>query len=443
MKRKRKLGCLGIIVIVVIVMTLLAFGGSFLLSIILKEEAKKEGILTETVENQADTERRQDAPETGWEEEPETAWEEEPETETEETQPETAPEQEGIPEEELSGKFYYEKLSPEEQAAYRVIAAGMRERQDEIRVDYPDGKRASELFQQILLDFPEIFWCSGATEYITYPEPDSYVIINPDYLYDREETEQKKAEVEAVAQECLAGISEDAGDYDKILYVFEYLVNTVDYDMTVDNNQYIYSALVDKRSVCAGYSRATQYLLERLGVFCTYVTGTAQSPLTGNDGHAWNLVLCDGDYYYVDTTWGDPVFTGEEEDGRENNISYDYLCCNDEELFKTHTPDPSLELPKCTKMDANYYVVNGMYYTEYDSESIFDVMLADIREGKEQSVFKFADSNIYGQAHEDIFGNLMERAMQEVIKQYQLQQGFYRYVDDDRLNKITIYWEYE
>ena len=80
---------------------------------------------------------------------------------------------------------------------------------------------------------------------------------------------------------------------------------------------------------------------------------------------------------------------------------------------------------------------------EYDSESIFDVMIADIHEGKEQSIFKFADSNVYRQAHEDIFGNLMERTMQEVMEEYQLQQGFYQYVDDDRLNKITIYWEYE
>ena len=178
-------------------------------------------------------------------------------------------------------------------------------------------------------------------------------------------------------------------------------------------------------------------------MFCTYVCGKVESPLTGNSDHAWNLVLCDGDYYYVDTTWGDPVFMGGTEEGQENNICYDYLCCSDEELFKTHTPDPDLKLPKCTKMDANYYVVNGMYYTEYDSESIFDVMIADIHEGKEQSIFKFADSNVYRQAHEDIFGNLMERTMQEVMEEYQLQQGFYQYVDDDRLNKITIYWEYE
>lgn len=269
------------------------------------------------------------------------------------------------------------------------------------------------------------------------------MLFAPTYLYDEAERVRRQEEIATAVQQCLAGIAGDADEYSRIQYVFEYLVDTVDYDLEAEDNQNIYSALVSRRSVCAGYARATQYLLEKLGVFCTYVCGKTESPLTGNGDHAWNLVLCDGDYYYVDTTWGDPLFTGGTEEGRENNICYDYLCCSDEELFKTHTPDPDLELPRCTKMDANYYVVNGMYYTEYDSESIFNVMLADIREGKEQSIFKFADSNIYGQAHEDIFGNLMERVMHEEMEQHQLLQRFYKYADDERLNKITIYWEYE
>ncbi len=76
----------------------------------------------------------------------------------------------------------------------------------------------------------------------------------------------------------------------------------------------------------------------------------------------------DGDYYYVDTTWGDPVLQAEEggEASILGHISYDYMCCSEEQLLKTHTPDATAALPECTKMDANYYVVNGMYYETYD-----------------------------------------------------------------------------
>ena len=90
----------------------------------------------------------------------------------------------------------------------------------------------------------------------------------------------------------LAGLDADADEYQKILYVYERIVDEVDYDESAPDNQNIYSIFVNRQSVCAGYSKATQYLLEQLGVFCTYVTGKT----TEGGNHAWNLVKCNGDY---------------------------------------------------------------------------------------------------------------------------------------------------
>lgn len=160
MRQKRKSGCLGAIVVMVIMICLVVLAGRFLLTKVLKKKTEKD----------------------------------------EEAQWETVSEQkEGLMAEELSGKFYYAKLSVEEQEAYRGIAAGVKERADEIRVNYSDGNEANELFQYILLDFPEIFWCEGGVESTAYQEAEPYVILKPAYLYDMEETEQKKTEVEAAA----------------------------------------------------------------------------------------------------------------------------------------------------------------------------------------------------------------------------------------------------
>ena len=63
-----------------------------------------------------------------------------------------------------------------------------------------------------------------------------------------------------------------------------------------------------KQAVCAGYAGAAQYLLEYLNVPCIYVEGkTAGS----TEGHAWNIITLEGEYYYFDATNGDqPEFLG-------------------------------------------------------------------------------------------------------------------------------------
>lgn len=344
-------------------------------------------------------------------------------------------------EEGLGGKYYYQQIGAEEQAIYQEILQGIKENVDEIYTHGSDADRTIQLFQYVLKDYPDIFWCDGTATATAYEEEESYTILRPDYIYNNEEKTVMKEEIEDAVLDCLSGISAEESEYQKILYVYEYIVNTVDYDQEASDNQNIYSVFAHHRSVCAGYSKATQYLLEKLGVFCTYVTGTT----TGGQSHAWNLVRCNGEYYYVDTTWGDPVFQAAEgeEVNQLQNISYDYMCCDDTELLKNHTPDNDVVLPSCTRMDCNYYVMNGMYYDSYDGEIILQKMNDIISSKGNPVVLKFNDSGVYGQAHDDIFQNIIHKAAQNLASWYGLTEVKYQYMDEPELNKITIYWQYE
>ena len=213
-----------------------------------------------------------------------------------------------ISEEETVQKFYYQQLEEEERLVYREILDGIRENGKEIYVHTSDAERANAIFQYILKDYPEIFWCDGTITATSYEGEEAYTVLQPTYSYSEMAKGIMEEEMASAIEECLVQVPEESSEYQKILYVYEYIVNTVDYDMAAPDNQNIYSVFKHQRSVCAGYSKAAQYLLERLGVFCTYVTGTTS---TGQN-HAWNLVKCDGDYYYVDVTWGDPVFQEAE-----------------------------------------------------------------------------------------------------------------------------------
>ena len=201
-----------------------------------------------------------------------------------------------VPAGEVEEKFYYQTLNEEEKRVYETILQGIRENQKGINVPMTEAKRVNQIFQFVLNDFPDIFWCSGAAETTAYQIPEGgYAQICPEYTYEGETKEQMQRKINAETEAFLEQVQEiqSASEYDRIKYVYEYVIRTVDYVADARDSQNLFSALVGKESVCAGYARETQYLLEKLGVFCTYVTGT-----TRGQPHAWNLVRCEGNYYY-------------------------------------------------------------------------------------------------------------------------------------------------
>ena len=311
---------------------------------------------------------------------------------------------------EMDGKFYYQQLSEEEQTVYQELLQGLLEHVEQIHVHSQKPERVNELLVYVLNDYPEIFWSDGTASSTAYSGLQNYTSVMPGYLYTKEECEKKKTQIDMEVSECLSGISENASDYEKILYDYEYIVNQVDYDDAAEDNQNICSVFIGKKSVCAGYSKAMQYLMEKQGLFCTYVTGE--------------------------------VTENVMDDEIRDNISYDYMLCDDDELFRTHTPDLEVELPDCTKMDLNYYVVNGMYYTEYDGQTALKVMNQVISARETKVVLKYSDESVYKTAKEDILNNEVKRAAQNLAQWYHLTEVSYSYIDDKKMNKITIFWKY-
>ena len=348
-----------------------------------------------------------------------------------------------VPAGEVEEKFYYQTLNEEEKRVYETILQGIRENQKGIDVPMTEAKRVNQIFQFVLNDFPDIFWCSGAAETTAYQIPEGgYAQICPEYTYEGETKEQMQRKINAETKAFLEQVQEiqSASEYDRIKYVYEYVIRTVDYVADASDSQNLFSALVGKESVCAGYARETQYLLEKLGVFCTYVTGT-----TRGQPHAWNLVRCEGNYYYVDTTWGDPVFLQSDpsEISEAQQIQYDYLCCNEEEPFRTHELDGEVPMPSCTSLQDNYYVREGCYYQRFDKERMRKQLNTEISAGKEVSVFKFSGKAAYEESREILLNNLIREGASNLAAWYQLSSARYSYQDDEVLYKITVYWQYE
>ncbi len=101
-------------------------------------------------------------------------------------------------------------------------------------------------------------------------------------------------------------------DYDKILFIHDFLLNNVEYDSTYNNigTYGIYGALIEKKSVCEGYAKAFKYLANAAGIECEIMQGMATNSKGETENHAWNCVKLGNTWYEIDCTWDDPIIIG-------------------------------------------------------------------------------------------------------------------------------------
>lgn len=340
--------------------------------------------------------------------------------------------------EEVEGDFYYQQLSEADQTVYRELLQGVQGMKECILLHAGRDDQPARVYEYLLYDRPELFWCDGSSRMTVY---DSYTEFYPGYTCTAQVREQRQAEIDAAAEACISGTDAGASEYERIKYVFEYIVNTVDYDENAPDNQNIYSALVGKSSVCAGYSRAAQYLLGKLGIEAVYVVGSVE----GQGAHAWNIVCCDGRYYQMDVTFADPVFYSAESGEKlpENVINYDFLCCTDQEIAADHVQSSEVPYPVCDRDDLNYYRLNGMYYDSFDAQILLSDMNSSIYAGEEMFVCKFSDADVYGRARDALVNDLFPKAAQNLASAYGLSSVKYTYVEDGVHCKVTVFWNYE
>lgn len=324
-----------------------------------------------------------------------------------------------------AGHYAYDCLSEAEQAWYRDIADTLGHMEKDRHLS-EDGLLAGldetcidAIFQCVMNDHPEIFYVDGYY-YNQYTRGNRVVAIvfSGSYSMDQEEARARLEKIEVSAEYLATRIPEDAPDYDKVKYVYDTLIQNTEYDLESSDNQNIYSVFVNHSSVCQGYAKGTQYLLQKMGIECALVQGTVDT----GEAHAWNLVKVDGNYYYVDTTWGDASYQmmgGNTGESRESSINYDYLCVTTGQLLRTHTLGGCVPMPECTHLEANYYVRENALFTVYDREQLAALFARAAEEQKADVTVKCADSGCFQEMkrmlveEQEIF-DYMENGGQEV-----------------------------
>ena len=225
---------------------------------------------------------------------------------------------------------YYAMLDAKGQHLYRQIFANANAFNGAfVPVEAVPVSEIKNVIMAVYNDHPELFWLNTAFV-CKYDKNKICAELELEFNITQEDFPETSTQFYNTVNTMLSQV-QNLSDYEKEKRVHDLLIDMITYDKGADMNQSAYSALVEGKSVCAGYARAYQYLMQRLGIPCYYCTGFA-----GED-HAWNIVALDDGYYNVDVTWDDTP-------GGE----YDYFNKNDQDYADTHVRrDLSVNLPKC------------------------------------------------------------------------------------------------
>ena len=264
-----------------------------------------------------------------------------------------------------SGKFYYEQLNETQKILYNglqenkdylpsgtyIIKYGdifnnILERDGGIETLQSDYQSAIEAFTH---DNPDLFYLNVGklylnietikklwnTTYNVYIAPKEGTTYFEDQYTTEAQVRNALIQIEQIRDYVLSKLKNNT--YKNIKIIHDYLVNNIEYDQTYSKpwTYNIYGALVEKECVCDGYARAFKYLANSAGIDCELVQGIATNSSGKTEAHAWNAVMIENKWYYVDVTWDDPIVIGNGY--LLDSYHYKYFLKGARSFLKDHT----------------------------------------------------------------------------------------------------------
>ena len=174
-------------------------------------------------------------------------------------------------------------------------------------IEFSDAVR-DDVSDYIFNRRPDLFNVTGAIRFSFYSSG-RLAEVYFQYACSPAEYAARLKKAEAAADKLLSGIAGNPAlsDVQKALLIHDRLAVHCEYDTAVyegrpagENARNIYGALVERRAVCDGYTRAYIYLLGKVGI---------RSVMNRSDAlyHSWNIVYIGGKPYHVDVTFDDPT----------------------------------------------------------------------------------------------------------------------------------------
>lgn len=236
-------------------------------------------------------------------------------------------------------QYYYNHMNKAQQAAYHSILSGVKNLADEFQIPALEGEELYNVFFQMRLDHPEIFWVSSY-KYRYYKDSPNLIFI-PEYLFDKKKIcEHQKAMTARV--EKLIRPAQKLSEWEKEKYVHDFICENIRYDKLKKSYSHeIIGPLGQGVGVCEGIAKAVKVLLDALGVWCV-------------------IAIC-----------GNNPETSE--------IRYDYFNLDDSQIFRDHEPLIA-PAPYCGDHEHFYYKEKKLSFTK--KEDVYKRSLQAAKKGR-------------------------------------------------------------
>lgn len=275
-----------------------------------------------------------------------------------------------------------------------------------------------------LMDNPQQFWVNDYSTYMNVG--DKRVFQCYSYVSASDVIDMQKAFLSKVTDIVNLLPENVKSEYERELYCHDYIVDNCIYQDDGDDwiKYSTYGAIINGYSVCTGYSQGMQLLLSCLGVDSALVTGEGQG-----EGHQWNIVNIEDNWYHVDPTWDDTDVNGLS-DQNQYFAKYDYFNLTTQQISRDHTIANLYEnmteqdiatggkgkyaslfnlfLPDCSSIDYNYFYYNSATITKIDGEledNVTQKLIEAVNAQKPLFPIYIADSLDYDTAFNAMFYN--------------------------------------
>lgn len=304
--------------------------------------------------------------------------------------------------------YYYDFLIGDERTVYDELVESCETLSSSTSITPVSEIQFTDVCDALRYDHPEFYWLHNGLPYYL---DNAGNVVRADNPIPSDALE-KLGQFNSIASDICrktAGLSK----YDIYKYIYDYIIDQTSYGQAIGiDDQSLSGVFENHLAVCAGYSDAFKFLCDRAGLFCITVIGTGYGNDTINGGyHAWNLIMIDDEYSWVDVTWGDCCV----EKGSfiyENPTRYLYLCVPDDYFLKRHTISYNLNscssehfnasYPYCNNKRFCYFDMTGLSFFSYEEAQPY--ILNTLSEGIPYVRMKFSSSYELERAY-DILNN--------------------------------------